>query len=82
MSSTQQKPTILIKGPTLHFSPREKYNFCRKYDHFTYKCLFKMYNLHKLVWVPKGTINHSMIGRSIFEEPKVKWVPKRKSPFL
>ena len=30
MSNTQQKPTIFVKWPTLHISPREKYNFYKK----------------------------------------------------
>ena len=49
MSNTQQKPTIFVKGPTLHVSPREKYNFCEKSYHFAYKCPFKRYSPHKLV---------------------------------
>ena len=56
--------------------------FYGKYNHFAYKYPFKIYNPHKLVWVPKGAINHSMIGRSIYKEPKVKWVHKRKPHFL
>ena len=82
VSNTQQKSTIFNKGPTLYVSPRKKYNFCEKYNHFAYKCLFKRYSPHKLVRVPKGTINHSMIDRSIYEGLKIKWVPKIKPIFL
>ena len=85
-SNTQQKPTTFVKGPTLNISFENKYNFCSKHSHFTYKCSFKRYDLHKLVWVPKGTINDLMsknkISRSNHEGPKVKWVPKGNLFFL
>ena len=86
MSNTQQKPTIFVKRSTLHVLPRDKCNFCERCGHYAYRCFFKKYNPRKLVWVPKGTLNNLMpivkIGRSINEGSKLKWVPKRKPPFL
>ncbi|CAL9134705.1 unnamed protein product [Musa textilis] len=86
MSNTHQKLTIFIEGLTLHVLSRNKCNFCYKFRYYIYKYLFKKYNQHKLIWVPKRTINDSIkidkLGRSINETPKVKWVPKRKPPFL
>ena len=75
MSNTQQKPTIFVKRPTLHVFLENKYNFCGRHNHFAYKCPFKKYSSHKLVWVPKGTMNILMpkikIGKSNHEDPKL-----------
>ena len=86
MSNTQQKPTTFVKGPTLHVSLENKCNFCGKHDHFAFKCPFKKYDTHKLVWVPKWTMNDLMpkakSDRSKHEGPKVKWVPIVNPHFL
>ena len=86
VSNTHQKPTIFVKGLTLYVSPRNKCNIYCKFRHYAHKCPFKRYSPHKLIWVPERTLNDSMqndkLDRSINEEPKVKLVPKRKSPFL
>lgn len=49
VSNTQQKLTTFVKGPTLHVFPKNKYNFCDRYEHFAYKYLFKKYSSHKLM---------------------------------
>ncbi|CAL9120996.1 unnamed protein product [Musa textilis] len=59
-SGSHRNPTTFIKGPTLHVLPHTKCNFCCKPRHVVYKCLFKKLSLHKLIWVPKGTINNLM----------------------
>ena len=75
-----QNPTTFIKGPTLHVSSYMKCNFCCKSGHIAYKCPFRKISSQKLIWVPKGTIKNSIINNkvsgSIFEAPKIKWVPK------
>ena len=80
VSSSHQNPTTFVKGPTLHVSPRNKCNFCCKFGNVAYHYPFKKSSPHKLIWVPKRTSNNSMQHdkqfRSIFEAPKVKWVPK------
>ena len=84
-SNTHKNPTIFVKGPTLHVSPRNKCNFYCKFGYVAYKFPFKRYSPHKLIWVPKGTVKCSIqndkLSRSIFEAPKVKWVPKN-HPFF
>lgn len=85
VSNTHKNQTIFVKGTTLHVSPRNKYKFCYKFRYITYQCPFKRYSIHKLIWVPKGTVKNFMqndkLSQSIFEALKVKWVPKN-HPFL
>ena len=75
-SNTQQKSTLFVKRPTLYVSIENKYNFCGRCGHYAYKCSFKKYSSHKLVWVPQGTINDLMqinkISRSNYNGTKVK----------
>ena len=75
-----QNPTTFIKGPTLHVSSYMKCKFYCKSGHIAYKCPFRKISSQKLIWVPKGTIKDSKINNkvsgSIFEAPKIKWVPK------
>ncbi|CAL9079515.1 unnamed protein product [Musa textilis] len=65
VSGSHQNPTTFIKGPTLHVSPHLKCNFCCKFGHVVYKCPFKKISPHKLIWVPKGTINNSMLNDKV-----------------
>ena len=62
-----------VKG--LHQNPTT----CKS-GHIAYKCPFRKISSQKLIWVPKGTIKDSIINNkvsgSIFEAPKIKWVPK------
>ena len=58
------------------FSLKISILFYGRRGHFAYKYLFKKYDSHKLIWVPKGTINDLMpkhkISRSDHEGSKVK----------